>query len=278
MDTQTVVKSIEVKYKELLTDETQTSGISLGQHFLEKIVQVTFHIPRPNASLIESFIINNLNRSSQNSNIYAFKNQLKETKQSANKRLNAVAEASQENNTLNSPQKIRETGQTKRETDFDNNKEVEIALKEVIPFLSSNPRKIKRFINTFRLQTYIANQRGLIEDGTIQLTSLAKWIIITTRWPRLIETAIVNSNFIDQLLYAHHIKGALSYFENPKNSEEELSEEERGKLQAEFDSCTENSYLKSLLNFNDLLELLRSMSEEDIQSLPQYFYLTQRVY
>jgi hypothetical protein len=65
MDTRTVAGSIQAKYKDLLSylEATDAPGeLTLGQRFLEKIVQITFHLPRADSVVVRSFIDTFLNR------------------------------------------------------------------------------------------------------------------------------------------------------------------------------------------------------------------------
>ena len=54
---------VEAKYKDLeeyLDDADDPGGLTLGQHFLEKIIQINFRIPRADPKVVESFIDANL--------------------------------------------------------------------------------------------------------------------------------------------------------------------------------------------------------------------------
>ena len=93
---------------------------------------------------------------------------------------------------------------------FDDFEDVKGAIHEAALYLGFNPRKIKRFINVFRLQALIANRRGLIETGTIQLRLLAKWITIVTRWPELVEAMLIDQNFLKNLKEAYFASEELS--------------------------------------------------------------------
>jgi hypothetical protein len=48
-----------------------------------------------------------------------------------------------------------------RAKSFGDSEEVLQAVAEAAPYLEYNPRKVKRFINLFKLQALIANRRGL---------------------------------------------------------------------------------------------------------------------
>lgn len=53
----------------------------------------------------------------------------------------------------------------------------------VAPFLTPNPREIKRFANVFRFLVMIASERGRQFDTPDELSVLAKLAVLSTRWP-----------------------------------------------------------------------------------------------
>ena len=55
----------------------------------------------------------------------------------------------------------------------------------VAPALDSNPRRIKQFINMFRLNAVIAAETGINER--LELEQLGKFVAISLRWPRLLN-------------------------------------------------------------------------------------------
>jgi hypothetical protein len=90
---------------------------------------------------------------------------------------------------------------------FDDDPEVLKAICDVVPLLEYNARKVKRFINLFRLNVLIANRRGLFEQGIIELSQLAKWLTIVVRWPDFVDLA-PDPGFLETLWDAHglHVK------------------------------------------------------------------------
>ena len=63
MDLNTVAGAIEAKYKDLreyVDDVDDPGGLTLGQRFLEKIVQINFRIPKSDPAIISSYIQRNL--------------------------------------------------------------------------------------------------------------------------------------------------------------------------------------------------------------------------
>lgn len=68
------------------------------------------------------------------------------------------------------------------------------------PYLDRNPRRVKQFINVFRLQAYLAASVGLLDydavqtgefgvhqSGSITLEQLGKFIAISLRWPTIVS-------------------------------------------------------------------------------------------
>lgn len=64
---------------------------------------------------------------------------------------------------------------------FEVERDVEDKLEKFAPFLQSNPRKTKRFVNTYSVQRAIT----ILEGGVVPQETLALWLIMETRWPSL---------------------------------------------------------------------------------------------
>src|SRR6185295_893235 len=80
-------------------------------------------------------------------------------------------------------------------------------IREAIEFaahlLKENPRQVKRFINLFRLQVYIADERGMLSDNEFGLTprQLAVWVASYMQWPEIFR--LLASSAQNQELYRH---------------------------------------------------------------------------
>ena len=65
-------------------------------------------------------------------------------------------------------------------------------LEMVAPTFDYNPRRLKQFINTFRLKTFIASRTGLFESfesstyKPLTVFTLGKFVAISLRWPLLL--------------------------------------------------------------------------------------------
>jgi len=279
MDAQAVAGSIEAKYESLqsyLDDADDPGGLTLGQRFLEKIVQINFRIPRADPKVVKSFVDANLDalrggpplEPTEQEVIGA--EQLIEAEQRAGKSLDEAAQAVQ----VARPDIPREVVTKAREEvfakSFDDSEEVRRAIHRAIQYLGLNPRKIKRFINIFRLQALIANRRGLLEGGIIRLDLLAKWMIVAMRWPHFAQTASDDENWIASLVEAHDIHGDLI---GP--SALPADDQRRGSAQSRLDLLLADPRVKRWVDTDDLVELLKGITTQIGWNLSNYTQLAQ---
>jgi hypothetical protein len=81
------------------------------------------------------------------------------------------------------------------------------AINSVQPYIRSNPRRSKRFLNIFRLLAMIANRRNLFWQDAVHLDHLAAWVIILMRWPDIIDILETDGeNYISRLEKAQDLK------------------------------------------------------------------------
>jgi hypothetical protein len=99
------------------------------------------------------------------------------------------------------------------------------------PYLDRNPRRVKQFINVFRLQAYLAASVGLLDfeqnaDAVaydpvqnITLEQLGKFIAITLRWPTILSDLSVYGDLLRSLAMTaegsnepHHLPPQLSHW------------------------------------------------------------------
>jgi hypothetical protein len=250
MDSQAVAASIEAKYKDLKEcyyDSFDSTGLTLGQRFLEKIIQINFRIPRADKDMMVSFVDAHLggplSGSSGPPNKKTPEKEVKEvvelidaeTKRgkSPDEAIDAVQKARPE-----ASQEVIKEARMRRNAEklFENSDDVRHSIYGAVPYLGSNPRKIKRFINLFRLMALIANRRGLLDRKIIRLDSLAKWVVITMRWPQMIEILASDQDFV------HNLRTRAS----PK------------------DPYISRIIEKSAIDAKDFLELMKDINEEEL--------------
>jgi hypothetical protein len=250
MDSESVARSIEVKYKDLFERmETENIGVvSLGRLFLEKIVQIPFSVPRATSLHITNLVNETLGT--------------KKSLQSSN--LSLSGKSSSFNNST--------SGVSKNDPDFERNwgildkerseytsqtahlridpasyakHEVRTAILKGTELLAGNPRQVKTFINLFRLSIYIANERKILEErilseqtSGLNLDKLAIWTACLVRWQNLIrhlhtETQITPlRNFLYSM--SHTIQPGFAWAEpnkipdGIKTNYKKLREDEKG--------------------------------------------------
>jgi hypothetical protein len=70
------------------------------------------------------------------------------------------------------------------------------------PF-DGNPRRVKQFMNLFRLRAYIASETGLFSDSAegpaLTLVQLAKLVAISLQWPELQEEAANDASLMTRM-------------------------------------------------------------------------------
>src|SRR5690606_2143641 len=64
--------------------------------------------------------------------------------------------------------------------------------------LPRNPRKIKRFINQYRLLAYIADRRGLFEKRRVDLDGLGSIVVLVAEYPE-VYSLLSTHNFAEKL-------------------------------------------------------------------------------
>ena len=191
MDAEMVRASVETKYKpvrDYLENKGGGSDARLGQNFLEKVVQVNFRIPPPDSDQIGGYfgsIVGNSGGSKRD-----IKEDQKHAKGLAAAALAAdigslktAVEAAAKGTKRVSPKIIHEAvRQAAAERFTEESKGVVKAIRGVVEVLEPNPRKIKRFVNIFRLRATVAEILGkFTEQITPEL--LARWVYLGMEWP-----------------------------------------------------------------------------------------------
>jgi HEAT repeat protein len=243
MDGRAVASSIEAKYKDLrdYLDKTgDSAGASLGQRFLDKIIQINFRIPTAERNSISNLIKHMMpviDRSDENL-IHAKaldRSERDETKINVSdkhfqERRDVLGTSEKENEDAKVAFKKEKSSEYRGEIDlpesdqdkkkeeqkilefaqkFDDFDEVLDAIKRAQPFLRANPRRIKKFLNYFRLLALIANRKRLLESKIISLDMLAKWTVIQIRWPDIIDTLETDKSFVERLNKAQKLQNRI---------------------------------------------------------------------
>ena len=159
-DSRIVSAALESKYSDLMKRLTGQDVAFSGMEFIEKLVQVTFNIPPPSRLQIDR-LVDSLITSRPSGDPKP------RIARSAERRIRLGREARSE---------------MPSSSGFVESEEFRDAVKLVSEFLPANPRKVKRFINTFRLLCHIANKRRLFEQGMDPYT-LALLTLVALEFP-----------------------------------------------------------------------------------------------
>ncbi|MEH2406976.1 GUN4 domain-containing protein [Nostoc sp.] len=234
MDREKVAAGLAVKYKDILpylpsssiapnTDNKDSrslflSGIEYGYTFLEKFIQIPFQVPQPAQSDFQRFLdkialpVQQKKKPSFwkfiTNNIYTLLKQFKNQQPSQN----PVVEPSQAQ-----PQQT----QTPLEKKLDRRERIKFnvtqdsqTVRDIVLMVASaldyNPRRLKQFINLFRLKTYIASNTGLFDEivdesqgasinQLLTLEQLGKFTAINVKWPRLLVDLDVDRKLLTNL-------------------------------------------------------------------------------
>jgi formylglycine-generating enzyme required for sulfatase activity len=211
---------------DILARRSANKGLAYGYTFIEKFVQLPFLVPQPSRSDFEHFLIQlatstppNLQPAKSRSQFFQsfwgkFKlalpqrnNSQKHLTSPTSNQTSDLKNLSLDNPSIQSEQTEKEKARAaviKRleaiqvnKSDNRDSQTVRNVIMMVAPALDYNPRRIKHFINVFRLKVYIANETGLFfeerdENDNLLVPSLTfeqlgKFTAISLKWPLLLS-------------------------------------------------------------------------------------------
>lgn len=209
MDREKVAASLAVKFKDLIpfvgnnpwnSSDPATQAVramEFGSDYIEKFVQIAFRVPQPSDANIDA-LLTKLSRDAQGA---------RPGPVAARAQTRAEEPASVRGP---APERSRPTGDapprtgqappvTPKAEDAPrratmqvsvDSEQVQRIVRTLAPALELNPRRLKQFINIFRLQAYIAARNGRIAEAPGQpgltLEQLGKLVALGMRWPVLL--------------------------------------------------------------------------------------------
>lgn len=216
MDRDKVAAGLAVKFEKLLpylanhSDGPEThgwrrqTGLEFGHSFLQKFIQLPFRVPQPNLDHYESFLetISPAGPSKGTHGVNAVKlvprnDATALVGMESGSAPAAPVAANQAATVIQAPSMpaatpVQKEARIRRELQFTGDSEQvrEIAMM-VARTIDRNPRRLKQFINLFRLQAYIVNELGFLDDTRpteqrITLQQLGKFVVVTLKWPALL--------------------------------------------------------------------------------------------
>lgn len=206
MDRDKVAASIAKRYEGLVpylaTVETEPSqakseydrGVWYGNRFIEKFVQVPLEVPRPTEEELRTFVGSITGAT--------------------------TAGASLSNDPADG--KGDDEGDAD-DTEFleEDTAELQVIAQMVAPALADNPRRIKMFVNLFRVRKMLAHELGVLaaedqsaavdssESTAVTSVQLGKFVAIGLRWPRLLQHLERDESLLAELYqYANYERWA----------------------------------------------------------------------
>ena len=180
MDARVLVKAIEKRYGEVLTE----AGVS-GYEFLDKIVQIPFRIPPAGTEDIRGYVRSLLYQSPEAqekalmARIEVDETDIEPVLQNVASEANQPQRGQSSEKTANRPRGGDEAVQQVQEKlpeEEPFRREEESAFETFSPFLSRNPRRVKRIVNIYRLARILLMKN-------IKPEVAIKWVMLTEQWP-----------------------------------------------------------------------------------------------
>jgi formylglycine-generating enzyme required for sulfatase activity len=210
---------------DILARRSANKGLAYGYTFIEKFVQLPFLVPQPSQSDFERFLtqlatstLPNLQPDKSSSKFFQsfwgkFKLDFTPEKNSQKHLISATSNQTSDLNNSSLDNPLIESEQTEKQKEraavikrleviqvknFDKDSPtVRNVIMMVAPALDYNPRRIKHFINVFRLKVYIDNETGLffeerdendnLLDSSLTFEQLGKFTAISLKWPLLLS-------------------------------------------------------------------------------------------
>jgi hypothetical protein len=202
MDREKVAAGLAVKYEDLLPyvardlpEEAERmawkrrAGLEFGQAFLQKFIQLPFRVPSPNLDHYMEFLRTISTPLSRGAGTRAQVGPAPPDPGLADGPAPGHGTASGPGQP---PSRDQTQSRRQRELQFggDSDRVRDIAMM-VAKALGANPRRLKQFINLFRLQSYIANELGFFDERRpaaerITFEQLGKFVAVSLWWPALL--------------------------------------------------------------------------------------------
>ena len=243
MDREKVAASFAVKYEnilpylisetaeidpDILERRTVNKGLAYGYAFIEKFVQLPFFVPQPSQENFERFLAQLATSRTQTTEISSQKPKFSWRKLLPRNLFSRSKVQSDSLATIPNQDSLSDDIQNDIQNDIQAEQQAAIKRLEAIqvqfeqdsptvrdvimmvaPALDYNPRRIKQFINVFRLKVYIAFTTGLFfeerdSEGNLlhpclTFEQLGKFTAISLKWPLLLSELDTDSRLLAKL-------------------------------------------------------------------------------
>jgi len=168
------------------------NGLSYGYAFLEKFIQIPFRLPQADNSGVNSLLDELLKDRSRPGHL-SWSSRLQSKWKDLVGQLSRGESMRQAGKQINP---LRESLQRS---------ERQVTLM-VAPALDYNPRRLKQFLNSYRLKAYVAYMTDILDvsegapqNGCLSLPQVAKFVAISLRWPLLLSSLDENRHLLSDL-------------------------------------------------------------------------------
>jgi len=203
MDAEIVAAALQKAHSDVIHElPAYASGIPIGWRFMDKFVQLPFVIPPPEPEDVKRYVNSLLNKDGVVTLPTSVKDRIAEASkpQPAGEAEKLATHVDQQLNNLDLDEaQIREARsrveQAHRLAQIDaeianasrDNQIVSEFVLKVAPDLYSNPRDLKRFLNTFRLHDFLRIARLGKDLEAPSRSLIADWIRLSLRWPQVVR-------------------------------------------------------------------------------------------
>ncbi len=227
MDRGKVAAGLAVKHREIIPylnprlvdqnvdgagDSNELAGLRYGYSFIEKFVQLPFTIPRATESEIQTMMDVIATELPLEVTEIASADRVAVSTDKVDKGRNKT-EISETEEPAGSTEDFKES-ETKEEQQrwlelriAEDSEQVKAIVNMVASSLDCNPRRVKQFINLFRLRAYIAYETQLLilpeniggSEGGVTLEQLGKMVAIGLKWPLFAESLERDESLLEML-------------------------------------------------------------------------------
>jgi hypothetical protein len=143
------------------------------------------------------------------------------------------------------------------------------AIENAAPYLESNPRRIKRFVNLLRLHAFIAARRNLLVRPGDEST-LAKAVVISMRWPGKADMLIADARILREAWQVARAQETQRETQT-QGSAGDTVEQPGHPRRSTYDV---DSHAQQILDNAELVRLLATLNEPEVDKLHTYLQLT----
>jgi len=185
-----VASAIASEYQDMIGryHNEDESNIQFGYEFLDKIIQVPFRIPIADRNSIKLFVKDYLEiketvQKPSTSELSINNKRTPEDKSGNEKKIESEEEDMKDFGSVDSQSEIKES----LKPDVLNAVANAILQEAIDNYDFNNPRKIKKFVNTFKLLSHIANEAGMFSESGISPRQLGFTMFFQLNYPDEIE-------------------------------------------------------------------------------------------